>query len=189
MEKLRKGLGISSLKNTFEIFKPWPGTEKALATIKALALGKTTWKLALIYGGVGNGKTHLCEAAAIELYKAGYFCRVNTMDWMMSSLKRCLDPEPPDTLDGLLRKYSYAEHLIIDDVAGSVWEMEQLEKIIRARYRERLFTILTTNLDLKELPERVVSRFRDAEVARLVLNDGKDYRPQKGNSVESDIEL
>jgi len=61
--------------------------------------------------------------------------------------------------------------------------MEQLEKIIRVRYRERLFTILTTNRDISELPERIVSRFEDAEVARKVLNSGIDYRKLKGGKL------
>ncbi|MBA7590759.1 hypothetical protein ES708_32896 [subsurface metagenome] len=67
--------------------------------------------------------------------------------------------------------------------SGSEWELGQLEEIIAIRYRERLFTILTTNRDLTELPERVVSRFKDPDVGRVVLNDGADYRRRKGGLV------
>ena len=34
------------------------------------------------------------------------------------------------------------------------------------------------------IPERIVSRFRDPEKGRLVLNQGEDYRPQKGEKWE-----
>lgn len=178
-EELRKSLGVESLDNTFEVLKPWPGTEKAVAAFKALASGKTKWKMLLCYGGVGNGKTHFCEATALTLYKRGLFCRVLTMDRMMGALKECIGPDRQNSLEELLRHYCQADRLILDDVAGTDWEFEQLEKIVRLRYRENLFTILTTNLDLQDLPERIVSRFRDPEKGRLILNQGADYRPEK----------
>lgn len=183
---MRKSLGVSTLDNTFEALKPWPGTEKALAAFKALAPGRTNWQMLLCYGGVGNGKTHFCEATALTLYKRGLFCRVITMDKVMGALKECIGSDR--SLDELLRRYGQADRLILDDVDGTEWEFEQLEKIIRMRYRENLFTILTSNLDIKAnpqnakerfIPERIVSRFRDREKGRLVLNQGADYRPKK----------
>lgn len=185
-EELRKSLGVSSLENTLENFKPVAGTEKALAAFKALVGGKTNWKMLLVYGGVGNGKSHLCEATAIALHKKGIFCRVMVMDRMMGVLKECIGSN--QSLEELLNNYCHAERLIIDDVEGTVWEFEQLEKIIRVRYRENLFTILTTNRDIKPnpqnpqepfIPERVVSRFRDPDVGRVILNSGADFRRLK----------
>ena len=181
---MRKSLGVSSLENTFERFKPVPGTEKALAAFKAIASGETDWKMLLCYGGVGNGKTHLCEATALSLYKTGLFCRVLTMDRMMGALKECIGAEQHISLEELQRNYCYAERLIIDDVgmggSGTEWEYGQLERIIVTRDRQRLFTIMTTNRDLKELPERIVSRFEDPDKGRVVLNEGADYRRLKG---------
>lgn len=182
-ERLRKSRGLSSLDNTFENFKPAPGTGKALAAFKALASGKAKWRMLLCYGGVGNGKTHLCEATAVALYKRGLFCRVTTMARIMRALKECMRPDSLTAYDELIDRYCCSEHLIVDDVgmggSGSGWEFGQLEEIIVVRYREHLFTILTTNLDLKKLPERIVSRFCDPEKGRLILNEGEDYRRQK----------
>ncbi|MBA7668993.1 hypothetical protein ES703_77116 [subsurface metagenome] len=48
-----------------------------------------------------------------------------------------------------------------------------------AREREGLITIITTNLELDDFPERVISRFRDRTQARLILNKALDYRPRK----------
>lgn len=178
-ERLRKSLCVASLDNTFENFVPVKGTEKALTAFKSMAEGNWNRKLLLVYGGVGNGKTHLCEATAIRLYKRGLFCRVLTMDRMMSALKQCMDSEPHISYEKLLSNYCYADRLIIDDVEGTNFEFEQLEKIVRVRYRERLFTILTSNRDITELPERIVSRFRDPDVGTVVLNEGDDYRRRK----------
>lgn len=183
-EELRKSLGVASLENTFENFKPVAGTRKALANFKALALGRTKWKMLLVYGGVGNGKTHLCEATAIALYKRHIFCRVLTMARIMRALKECIGPERSISRDELLDRYCRCGHLIVDDVgmggSGSDWEYGQLEEIIVVRYRERLFTIMTTNRDLSELPERITSRFFDPNIGRVILNEGADYRRQKG---------
>ena len=179
-EELRRSLGVASLDNTFESFKLVPGTKKALSAFKSLASGRTRWKMLLCYGGVGNGKTHLCEAAVITLYKRHLICRVLTMARIMGVLHECIGPERKTAREELLNNYSYADRLIIDDVDGTQWEFDQLEKIIRWRYRERLLTILTTNLDLEKLPVRVVSRFSDPDVGRVVLNEGADYRRLKG---------
>lgn len=183
-EWLRQALSISSLDNSFENFKRVKGTEKALAAFKVLAGGRTHRKLLLCYGGVGNGKTHLCEASAIKLYQRGIFCRVLTMARIMRILKSCIGPEPAHGFNEVLQNYCFSRHLIIDDVgmggSGSEWEFGQLEEIIQFRYRERLFTVMTTNRDLTELPERIVSRFQDPDVGTVVLNEGADYRRLKG---------
>jgi len=178
-EKLRLALGVASLDNTFENLKPWLGTEKAVATFKALASGKTSWKMLLEFGGVGNGKSHHCEATSIALYKRGLYCRVQTMDRLAGYLHDCLKKDSPRSVEDVIYSFSHSERLILDDVAGSEWEMQQLDKIIRYRYRENLFTVLTSNLDSTELPERIVSRFSDPEKGRLILNKGEDYRTRK----------
>lgn len=171
---------MSSLSHTFENFKPVKGTEKTLAAFKALASGKTEWKLLLCYGGVGNGKTHLCEATTLELYKRGIICRVLSMATIMRALKSCMGSEPAHDYNEVLNRYCHSPHLIIDDVgmggSGSEWQYGQLEEIVVARYRDCLFTIITTNRDISELPERIVSRFREQGVGKVVLNEGPDYR-------------
>ncbi len=107
----------------------------------------------------------------------------------MGLLKSCMDPNSHISLEAAIENYCTSKRAIIDDVTGSAWEFEQLEKIIRLRYRENLFTILTTNLNImfdpkhpekQFIPERIISRFSDSEKGRLVLNRGEDYRPGKG---------
>jgi len=195
-EQLRKSLGVSDLEHTFENFKAVTGTQKVMRLFKELASGKADWMMLLCYGGVGNGKTYLCEATAIALYKKGIFCRVATMTGIMRSIKSSMhDKEFPISYDELLGNLCYAQHLIIDDVgmggSGSEWEWGQLEEIIVLRYREGLFTILTSNLDILPdpnypnipvVPERLVSRFNDPDIGRVVLNSGLDFRRLKGGT-------
>jgi len=171
---------VTSLDNTFEKFKPMPGTEQALAAFKDVLDGPEY--MLLCYGGVGNGKTHLCEAAAIELYKRGKFSRVMKMPEMLSTLRRAIN-NPEMDYDTVLGNYCYAERLIMDDIGAGGSDREfgdrVLETIVCARYGRQLFTIMTSNREFSELPERVRSRFEDGVTSYLVLNEGADYRPQR----------
>ena len=137
----------------------------------------------LCYGGVGNGKSHLCGAAAIELYKRGKFCRVMKMPEMLSTLRLAIN-DPDMSYELILGNYCYAERLIVDDIGAGDSDSEFgdkiLDKIMVARWGRQLFTIMTSNLELEDLPPRVKSRFEDPVTSYLVLNEGEDYRPQKG---------
>lgn len=154
-----------------------PGTEQALAAFKAVLDGPEF--MLLCYGGVGNGKTHLCDAAAIELYKRGKFCRVMKMPEMLSTLRRAIN-DPEMDYDMILGNFCYAERLIVDDIGASGSDSDfgkrVLESIVVARYGRQLLTIMTTNQEISELPERVLSRFKDTVTSYLVVNEGVDYR-------------
>jgi DNA replication protein DnaC len=182
-ESLRKSLWISSLENTFENFRPAKGSQLAYKQTLDFARGKAGYSLLLIYGGVGNGKTHLCEATAIELLKRGIFCRVLTWPEIIRALKKAMQPEAPRSPDDLIDIYCKAKHLILDDIgagmSGSEFGMKELEEIVEYRYHEKLFTMMTTNRDIKELPERVLSRLKDKQISCLILNEGEDYRRKK----------
>lgn len=136
----------------------------------------------LVCGGLGNGKTYLCEALAIALYRKGERCPVNLWSELRRQLLQAMHRPKPGKMDydDLFESIRRRERLIIDDIGmgskGTDWEVAEIEDIINYRYRERLFTVLTTNRTLEELPERVVSRFFDPEVSEVVINEGKDYR-------------
>lgn len=167
---------------TFENFRELPGTELALRSIKKVIEGHRP--IVLIYGGVGNGKTHLLHAAAIELFNRGYFARVYLYADMLNTLKKSINSES-NNYGEILDRYCFAERLIIDDIgaAGTDTEFSDriLENIICTRYGRELLTIMSTNRDINSFPERVVSRLKDKVVCFLVENTGRDYRPLRGN--------
>ena len=136
----------------------------------------------LCYGGVGNGKTYLCEAASIELYKQGLFIRVYTMSDILFTLKDAMNSEVKN-YNEILQRFCFAERLIVDDIgagtSGKDFSDTILEEIVTSRYHRGLLTIMTSNKDLGELPERVVSRFKDSAVSYCVLNQASDYRCRK----------
>jgi len=180
-ESLRKSLNISSWDNTFANFKAVKGTEIALATFKELASGKASWNMLLCYGSVGCGKTHLCEAFSIEFALRN----IRVLEWseVVRGFKKDMHSEYKDAYDNSFERFRRLPQLIIDDIGsgstGSNWEWGELEDIVNYRYRESLLTVMTTNLDIKDLPDRIVSRFRDAVKGRIVLITAPDYRPKK----------
>ena len=155
------------------------GSERALEGFKKLASGEAVWYMLLCRGKAGCGKTHLCQALV-----SGLSGRIWEWNEVVTALKEAMHDEYRGKHDDRLRAFKQAKYLVLDDVGmgttGSVWEMGVLDEIINYRYREELLTVVTTNLDLKELPERVVSRFRDAVTSRVVVIEADDYRPKKG---------
>lgn len=172
---------VSSFDHTFDNFQHLPGTDAAYCAFLAMATRNDVNPFLLCYGGVGNGKTYLCEALAIEWYKRGMFTRVVTMSELIRTFKASMRQEPGSSdLTTRMERASKAPRLILDDVgmggSDSAWAMGQLEEIIVYRYHERLPTVMTTNQDVKNLPERVYSRFCDPEIGTVVLNEGEDHR-------------
>lgn len=181
LEDLRSSMRVSDLGHTFENFKILPGTEKAVRAFQAIARGKTRKPFLLCYGGVGNGKTYLCEATVIELRKRGVFCRYYTVPEIMSLLKKAINREVAGLdPDSLLDRFSHARALIMDDLEiGTPWEKKEIELLVDVRYRSRRLTVVVSNRDLDELEEwseRIVSRFSDPDVSEMVLNAGEDFR-------------
>jgi len=175
------------MDSTFASFIAVPGSKLALQAAKAIASLKTDWKLLLIYGTWGCGKTHLIEAIALELWGKGVPVRVQTFPEFVDSLKATFDRVryPEDTtFSDILYKMCSMPYLLLDDVgaAGSFtpWSLSQLERIILARYRDSIFTVITTNLSYDDLPPFVVSRFSDIDKGRIVMNEAADFRNSKG---------
>tara|TARA_Y100000310_G_C20613508_1_gene779315 strand:+ start:978 stop:1532 length:555 start_codon:yes stop_codon:yes gene_type:complete len=169
-------------QKTFENFRPVKGTEEALKLFREIASG-AEWFMLLCYGKAGCGKTHLCEALKNDICSQGGRTRVIEWSEQIRFLKSAMHSERHGYYDKIFNEFRNLKILIIDDIGsgttGSSWEWGELEDIIAYRYKNELLTVLTTNLDLKDLPDRVVSRFRDRTSARICYNRAPDYRPLK----------
>ena len=167
-------------KHTFENFKNVPGTESLVSSFQKVLVGPRF--MLLIYSGVGNGKTHLLEASAIELFKQGKFTRVMLFTQMLSTLKMSIS-NPEMNYESILANYCYGDRLIIDDIGAGGSDTEfgdkVLDSIVCARYGRELLTIMSTNRDIENLPERVISRLKDKSTSFLLYNRAADYRGRK----------
>lgn len=180
LNEMASSLNIN-LENTLDNYKVPPGDKDVKFAFRKVLDCSPRFML-LAYGGVGNGKTHLCNAASIELYKRGLYCRVMSFDTILQVLRSAIN-NPELRYDQLLDNYSYGDRLIIDDIGagGSDTDFANkvLEAIVCARYGHQKLTIMTMNKDLSALPERVLSRLQDKSTSFLVHNRADDYRMKK----------
>ena len=171
--------GISSKAQSFDNFKMVAGAKETYEAFKNLATGEANYQMLLCYGTTGNGKTHLCNALATELNKREIDARLYTVADMVGRLKESISEH---TTESVIKQLTTVPALILDDFKveyNSPWAMGKIEDIIDARYRETLITVLTTNRELSELPERVKSRFYDPLLGKVILNNGADYRRRR----------
>jgi DNA replication protein DnaC len=171
---------VSDEHHTFRGFKRVAGTAEVYKAFRDLAEGTSEYCFLLAYGGVGNGKTHLLEATALRLAERGIRSTVWVVPDFVSYLRRLINPEWPGRLDGVLERYQASSGAVLfDDFCleyGTAWEESIMERIICGRYRNKGITVITTNKDLDTMPERIVSRFFEPGVGKVVLNEGKDFR-------------
>jgi DNA replication protein DnaC len=190
LEKARR-YNLSSPGHTFANFKKVPGTEEALELMQRVSEGKSDRKFVLLYGMTGCGKTYLIEALILAWAESGKGAYYQTMSEIMRRLKGAMRDSQDITkmpYDELFKRLCERERLIIDDVGmGTIesrWEIAELEDIINERYHGRYYpdgkiTILATNKDITELPDRIVSRFYDPEFGAVIHIKAPDYRRRR----------
>lgn len=154
-----------------------------------------------ITGDRGVGKTHL----AVALLKDSIKDVRELNDFVTPISRSSLFVSVPELLmelrwsysgqgeaeRGVLVRYTSADTLVLDDLGAekaSEWVLQMLYIIIDRRYRDFKKTIITSNLSLDEISERLGDRIasRIAGMCTIVRMDGEDRRvaqrvAQKGN--------
>jgi len=136
----------------------------------------------LIMGDFGCGKTHLAAAIANEVI-------THNVETLFLTV--------PDLLDWLRFTYSSKEtsyeerfeeirnirFLVLDDLGtqnATPWAREKLFQIINYRYIHKLPTVITTNLAMSQIEDRVSSRLQDRNLVIKLQIDAPDYRNPLG---------
>lgn len=168
-----KSHGVVQMQ-TFDNFVLSPGCRPAYKAAKDLANGQAPYIWLLIYGGTGNGKTHLCYAMTKTLIERGLNAEMVASAELFSKIRKGIE-----TKEDVLQHFKDVPALIIDDWGvgyGSEFEKARFDEVMAYRYEHYMVTVMTTNKDLKDIPERVRSRFEDKLMSLIVLNKSSDYR-------------
>lgn len=185
------GIPEARQSQRFESWKSRTGAEESFCAVKVLTDIEKSFDLErvfmlLIYGGTGNGKTHLAHASGMDAIEKGIPTRFIRCDALLREFKaaKSQSDEGQAKYDELFTGYSEALYLIIDEFD---WDTEadirMLEKLVCAREANQLMTLITTNrdvLDLEDTMPKMMSRFHDKRFARIVHNKGADFRKLKG---------
>ena len=148
-------------------------------------------------GSRGVGKTHLAVALMREAMLAArpvkyldtYRIDLHKLPLFVSVPELLL--EIRDTYNGneisekeVIDKYSWVDVLVLDDLGvekPSEWVLQTLYIIIDRRYREDLRTIITSNLGIEEVEEKLDDRIasRIAGMCKVRILQGRDRRVKK----------
>lgn len=133
-----------------------------------------------LYGPCGTGKTHLAVSIARFVREqhgmSVYFAVVPDL---LDHLRATFDPASGAAYDDRFTTIKNAQLLVLDDLGtenATPWAREKLYQIVNHRYMEQLPTVITSNVDLRKVDDRIMSRILDHRLSRYVEMDAEDYR-------------
>ena len=150
--------------------------EQAYNSARQYAASLKGWLL--LQGGYGCGKTHLAAAIANFAVGMGVPTLFLTVPDLLDLLRFSFDAEDV-TFEQRFEQIRSAELLVLDDFgtqSATAWAQEKLFQIVNYRYINRLPLVVTTNVLLDDIEERIRSRLQDPELVGKVVITAPDYR-------------
>jgi DNA replication protein DnaC len=139
-----------------------------VADAKAFAEAPEGWLL--VHGPSGAGKTHVAAAIANRCIERGQPALFVVVPDLLDHLRASYNPTSELTYDALIEQVRNAPVLILDDLgtqSATAWAQEKLFQVLNHRYNAQLPTIVTTNLGIERLDERLRMRLTDPAIARV----------------------
>jgi DNA replication protein DnaC len=164
---------ISGLNNKNEVNNT---LEVAFNTTQNYARHLNGWLL--LMGSYGCGKTHLAAAIANEVVSMGvqtlFLTVPDLLDWLRYSFG-----SQETSYESRFEEIKNIRFLVLDDLGTqntTPWAREKLFQILNHRYTHKLPTVITTNIALNEIDERMASRLQDRELVAKIQIDAPDFR-------------
>jgi DNA replication protein DnaC len=135
---------------------------------KAFADVPSGWLVFL--GPSGSGKTHLACAIAnhrLDLGEPAFY--ISAAD-LLDHLRSAFSPTSDTTYDALFEQVKNVPLLVLDDLAlgsTSSWAKEKLEQLLHYRFNTRLATVMTTDVPLEKIDERLRGHLVDNESCQI----------------------
>jgi DNA replication protein DnaC len=186
----RSGIPAAMRGARLEDFRPAAETrlmleaaQRYLAEFDEIRRRDTPAKGLALCGTVGAGKTMLACAVACELIRRRVPVAFVATPDLMAELRAAQFSESPRELEEKLARLARTEVCVFDDVAKekpTEWVQTQYFRIVDARWRHLLPTIITSNYGFDEMAARlgdaVASRLYALTKGRQVYVRAKDWR-------------
>ena len=190
LQRLGAGLTAELLSHMgFETFDPqgMAVDEEGVQNLsRALQLGQSFARQPdgwlVLTGAPGTGKTHLAAAIANACQAGGQAVYFVVVPDLLDHLRATYSPESRVTYDELFEAIRAAPLLVLDDLgahSSTPWAQEKLYQLMNHRYNARLPTVITTNLTLDELDDRLSSRMLDQRVSTCFSIQVPPYRMER----------
>jgi DNA replication protein DnaC len=195
-EYLEKYSNLGSLAQlTFDNLSPGGKAASAVSqerfaqvhqTAKGFADDPQGWLVFL--GPSGSGKTHLACAIAnhrISLGEPVFY--IGAAD-LLDHLRSAFSPASETTYDELFEQVRNVPLLILDDLTlgtATAWAREKLEQLLHHRFNSRLATVLTTDVPLERMDERLRGHLTDSEFCQIwTIEQKSPLESQSGLDLE-----
>ena len=139
----------------------------------------------LLMGKVGCGKTHLAAAIANQAVALGVQTVFLTVPDLLDWLRFAYSGQNDNGFEERFDEIRNVTLLVMDDYGtenATEWAKEKLFQIINYRYINRLATVITSNNQLTDPEDRIVSRLTDPDLVSQVNIIATDYRNPKDDS-------
>ena len=190
-EQIRQRLfslsNLDKLRNlTFDNFKvrgrigllPYHADSIELAYNQANQFADSLSGWLVLLGKFGCGKTHLAAAIANTAVTNGVPTLFITVPDLLDSLRFTYN-DRETSFEERFEQIRTAPLLILDDFGtqnATPWAQEKLFQIINYRYINQLPTVVTSNLPLNSIEDRIHSRLEDPELTTIVRINAPDFR-------------
>ncbi len=142
--------------------------QRCVEDARAFAEAPEGWLV--LVGPSGCGKTHLAAAVANRCLELGTPVLFVIVPDLLDHLRAAYHPDSEMGYDQLFDQVRNAPVLIFDDLgtqSTTAWAQEKLFQIINHRFNARLPTIVTTNVPLQKLDERLHTRLTDPSLSHV----------------------
>lgn len=149
---------------TFDDYLVTPVNDHAVKIARLFCQRKPGQGLYL-FGDCGTGKTFLAALIAKEFLRDGKHVIFGDVPALLKEIKRTFDGKG-DAAE-VLDRYCDCDLLVLDDLgAGQItdWNVGQLYQIINSRYNDNKSTVVTSNLDLKSLTDKLSIRDKNGNI-------------------------
>jgi DNA replication protein DnaC len=182
-------LGERFNESNFTNFIAREGSEKCFKLAQKYVNEFEAWEgeSLLFWGEPGNGKSHLATAVANELTAKGKRVVFISMPDLLEKIKATFNRNSTESEAEIMRGLQMCDLLVIDDIGAekvSDWVQEVIFRIVDGRYKKVKPILVTSNLEPKELAERIGKRAYDRliEISQPIKNEATSYRREKAKA-------
>jgi DNA replication protein DnaC len=182
-------LGERFNESNFTNFIVREGSEKCFKLAQKYVNEFEAWEgeSLLFWGEPGNGKSHLATAVANELTAKGKRVVFISMPDLLEKIKATFNRNSTESEAEIMRGLQMCDLLVIDDIGAekvSDWVQEVIFRIVDGRYKKVKPILVTSNLEPKELAERIGKRAYDRliEISQPIKNEATSYRREKAKA-------